>query len=228
MESSAFGMSITGSAHSSKVLLHVIKGRELDKKEQNPWTYQESVAFQWWQPGTKCCMQVMGPCGCVVKARLTAVGLPLNEAASCWQETDFRACNNWQRSCSAAGEGNGLAVQLSTVHRFLASKAANFCSHEEPHWSWLIKPWQWNYISGITQRNDSCSQQWVFARLGPVATGGFECCTSEISKGVLSVWLRFHKTAVDVHKASVNHWSHLPCASSSSGESTNWDVHSKE
>lgn len=146
------------------------------------------------------------------------MGLPLKEAASCWQETDFRACNKWQRNCSADGEGDCITVQLGTVHRFLASKTANFCSHEEPHWSWLIKPCKWNYISGITHRHDSCSQQWVFARLGPVTIGWIECCTSEISKGVLGVWFRSHKTTDDVHKASVNPWSHLPCASSTVGK----------
>lgn len=111
------------------------------------------------------------------------MGLPLKEVASCWQETDFHACNNWQRSCSADGEADCITVQLSTVHKFLASKTANLCSHDKPHWSWLIKPWKWNYISGITQRNDSCSQQCFFARLGPVTIGWFECCISEISKG---------------------------------------------
>lgn len=212
-------MSISRFVHSCTVLLHIIKGTELDKKgQQNPWTYQESVAFHWQQPRTKCCMQMMRPCGCVVKARNNSCGLPLKVVASYWQETDFHACNNWQRSCSADGEGNCIAVQLSTVHKFLASKTTNFCSHDEPHWSWLIKPWKWNYISGITQRNDSCSQQCFFARLGPVTIGWFECCTSEISKGVLSVWFRFHKTAVNVHKASVNRWSHFPCASSSGGK----------
>lgn len=49
------------------------------------------------------------------------MGLSLKEVASCWQETDFPACNNCQRSCSAGGEGDGIAVQLSTVHKFLAS-----------------------------------------------------------------------------------------------------------
>lgn len=146
------------------------------------------------------------------------MGLPLKEAASCWQETDCCACNKQQRSCSADGEGDCITVQLGTVHRFLASKTADFCSLEEPHWSWLIKPCKWNYISGITQRHDSCSQQWVFARLGPVTIGWIECCASEISKGVLGVWFRSHKTTVDVHKASVNHWSHLPCASSTVGK----------
>lgn len=32
MESCAFGMSIGRSAHSAKLLLHIIKGRELDKE----------------------------------------------------------------------------------------------------------------------------------------------------------------------------------------------------
>lgn len=159
---------------------------------------------------------------------MTAVGLPLKKVAFCWQERDFPACNNWQRSCSSDGEGDCISVQLSTVHKFLASETATLCSHDEPHWSWLIKPWKWNYISGITQRNDSCSQQWVLARLGPVTIGWFECCTSEISRGVLGVWFRFHKTAVDGCKAIVNHWSHIPCASWSGGESTNWDIWSKE
>ena len=106
-----------------------------------------------------------------------------------------------------------MAVQLNTVHEFLASKTVNCsCYHDEPHRSLLIKPWKWNYFSGTTQSNESCSQQWVFARLDPITVGWFECSTLEISKGALSIWFRFHKAALDRCEANVNHQSHLvPC-----------------
>lgn len=160
----------------------------------------------------------MGPFGCVVKARNNSCGfasyggsiLLARNRFSCLQQLAEKLQCWWR----------GWLYHCAAEHR---TQVPCFCFHDEPHWSWLIKPWKWNYISGITQRNDSCSQQWFFARLGPVTIGWFERCTSEISKGVLHVWFRFHKTTVDVHKASVNHWSHLPCASSSGG-----DIQSKE
>lgn len=162
---------------------------------------------------------MMGPCGCVVKARSNSCGfvsqggsiLLVRNRFSCLQQLSE------ELQCWWRGRWYRCAAQHGT-------QVPCFCSHDEPHWSWFIKPWKRNSIRGITQRNDSCSQPCFF---GPVTIGWFECCVSEISRGLLDVWFRFLKTAVDVNKKSVNHWSHLPCASSSGGESTNWDVQSK-
>lgn len=73
----------------------------------------------------------------------------------------------------------------------------------------LVKPWKWSYCRGTTQSNARCSQQWVFASLGIITVGWFECCTLEISKGALGIWFRFHKNTVDRCEARVSYQSHL-------------------